>query len=114
MGDTEGTAHLAQIGGLFARNQDRLHADHENFAEPREPGDDVLGQAVGEIGLTRIVACVLERQHRDRRPVWQWRVLGRLLQRRIDFAARRGSALLADVAVEREGLGLGLDTQLAL
>ena len=43
--------------------------DHEQLAEPRQLGDDVLGDAVGEELLLRVAAHVVERQHGDRRLV---------------------------------------------
>ena len=51
----------------------RVAGDHEQPAHPRQRADDLLDDAVGEVLLRRVPAQVLERQHRDRRPVRQRR-----------------------------------------
>ena len=48
-------------------NKNRVARDHQQLAEARQFGDDVLGQPVGEKLLLRIAAHIDERQHGDRR-----------------------------------------------
>src|SRR5262249_14005187 len=53
---------LLDVAPSFARDPGRRERHHEEIAEPREPGDDVLGNTVGEVHLIRIAAVVVERQ----------------------------------------------------
>ena len=44
----------------------RVGGGHKQARELREVGDDVVGDAVGEVGLLRVAGEILERQHGDR------------------------------------------------
>ena len=57
--------HLAHVGRRALVGKARIAGDHKEPVEPRQRGDDVLGDAVGEIFLLGIARHVLERQHRD-------------------------------------------------
>ena len=62
---------LLDIDRLALVDEARIARDHEQFLEARQRSDDVFDHAVGEIFLFGIAAHVVERQHRDRRPVRQ-------------------------------------------
>ena len=62
---------LAHVDRAALVGEGRVAGDHEQPAQPGERGDDVLGDAVGEIVLLGIAAEIGERQHRDRRLVGQ-------------------------------------------
>jgi hypothetical protein len=62
-------AHLLHISGPALVREARIAGDHEQPAHVAQRGDDVLDDAVREVFLLRVVAHVLERQHRDRRLV---------------------------------------------
>jgi hypothetical protein len=64
---TKFTRDLLRLHRLAFVHENRVAGDHEKFAEPRQFGNDVLGQAVGKKLLLRIAAHVDERKHRDRR-----------------------------------------------
>lgn len=49
-------------------DESRIPGDHEQPRETRQVGDQVLGDAVAEVLLLRIVAEVGEGKHRDHRP----------------------------------------------
>jgi hypothetical protein len=57
---------LADIHGPALVDEGRVARDHEEPAQPRERGDDVLAQSVGEEILRGIAAEIGERQDRDR------------------------------------------------
>jgi hypothetical protein len=63
----EALADLADIDVLALEREGRVAGDDEELRELRQRGDDVLGNAVGEILLFGIAAHVGERQHGDRR-----------------------------------------------
>ena len=58
----------ADVGRLISQGEGRIARDHHQLAIAGEVGDDVLGEAVGEIGLRRIAAHIVERQNGDGRP----------------------------------------------
>ena len=62
---------LLQVNGLALVDERGVARDHEEPAQLRQRGDDVLADAVGEILLLRIAAHVGEGQHRDGGPVGQ-------------------------------------------
>ena len=64
--DAEFAPDLLDIDGLAFVGKGGVSRDDEQRFGPRQPGNDVLDHAVGEIFLLRIAAHVLERQHRDR------------------------------------------------
>ena len=65
----EFASHLPDVDGLALVDEARIAGDDEQPFDARQPGDDVLDHAVGEIFLLRVAAHVLERQHGDRRLV---------------------------------------------
>ncbi|MCY1231781.1 hypothetical protein D9M72_442410 [compost metagenome] len=65
---TKFLAHLADIRRLALVGKGGIAGDDEEAGNLREIGDDVLGDAVGEITLLRIAGHVVERQHGDRGP----------------------------------------------
>ena len=64
-------ADLPHVDGAALVGEARIAGDHEQPANARQRGDDVLDHAVGEILLLGVAAHVLERQHGDRRLVGQ-------------------------------------------
>ena len=58
-------ADLAHIGGLAFVGEAGIARHHAEFLKACQFGDQVLGQAVGEIILLGITAHIFERQHRD-------------------------------------------------
>ena len=100
----EFTSDLAHIHGLSAIAEGGIAGNDMELAEAREFADDVFGDAVAEVGLFGIAAEILERQHGDRRPVRQRRILPR---RRRDGD---GHCAAADAdAVDLLGLGAALE-----
>ena len=67
--DAQFPADLPGIGRFALVGERRVSGDHEQRVEPRQFGDDVFGNTVGEKLLFRIAAHIQERQHRDRRLV---------------------------------------------
>src|SRR4029434_1842302 len=63
--DAEFAADIAHIDGTALIGKGGVAGDNEQFAEARQLGDDVLGDAVREILLRRIARHVGERQHGD-------------------------------------------------
>ena len=59
-------ADLLDVDGLALVGEGRVAGDHREGAPAGEQRDDVLGDAVGEKFLLRIVAEIGERQYRDR------------------------------------------------
>src|SRR6185437_16334545 len=59
------------VDGLALVDEARIARDHEQPADAREAGDDILDHAVGEILLFGIAAEILEGQHGDRGPLRQ-------------------------------------------
>ena len=59
---------LADPGVLVFEREAGVAGHHGKRAPVRQSGDDVLGQAVGEVLLLGVAAHVLERQDSDRRP----------------------------------------------
>ena len=69
--DVAGAQHgadAADVGRLIPQGEGRIARDDHQLAIAGEVGDDVLGEAVGEIGLRRIAAHIVERQNGDGRP----------------------------------------------
>src|SRR6516165_5786633 len=64
-------ADLADVDGAALIGEARIARDHKEPLDAREPRDDFLDHAVGEIFLLRIAAQIGERQHGDRRLVRQ-------------------------------------------
>src|SRR6516164_4314267 len=58
------------IDSLALVGEARIAGDHEEPADARQAGDDVLNHTVGEIFLLGVGAHVLEGQHRYRWSVW--------------------------------------------
>src|SRR5262249_29829356 len=58
---TQRFSHSRDVDGGPAEVEGRIAGDDAEGAIPREPDDDVFGDAVGEIPLLWIVASVLER-----------------------------------------------------
>src|SRR5882762_6373089 len=50
----------------------RIASDHEQPFEPGKRRNDLLNHPVRKIRLIRITTHILERQHGDRRFVWEW------------------------------------------
>ena len=67
VGDVEAPAHLLHVGVLALVGEGRIPRDDRQRRDLRQIGDDVLGDAVGEVFLLGIAAHVGERKHRDRR-----------------------------------------------
>ena len=67
MAHAEALADLADVDVLALERESRIAGDDEELRELRQRGDDVLGNAVGEIFLFGIPAHVGEGQHGDRR-----------------------------------------------
>ena len=63
--NTEVRRHRAHIDGLALVGEAAIAGNHEQLVEVRQLGDDVLGDAVGEVLLVGIAAHVLERQYGD-------------------------------------------------
>ena len=106
---------LAHVGRLALVLEGGIAGDDEQLGEPRQLGDDIVGNAVAEIVLVLVAAQVVERQHGDRRPVGQGQGGGGLLGR----GDRRGDPgrlpFLAHHAHEAHALaGQGLDQALSL
>ncbi len=64
------------VDGLALVRERGVARDYEEPAQLRQPGDDVLGNAVREIFLLGIAADIVERQDRDRRTVGRVRLRG--------------------------------------
>ena len=62
---------LLQVHRFALVGEGRVAGDHEEPAQFRQRGDDVLADSVGEILLFPVAAHVVERQHGNRRPVGQ-------------------------------------------
>jgi hypothetical protein len=66
-------ADAADVDRASLVGEARVARDHEQPAQPRQVGKDVLHHAVGKIVMARVAAHVDEGQHRDRGPVGQRR-----------------------------------------
>src|SRR5262245_53826978 len=66
------TPNLPDIDGLALVLEARIAGDHKEFREPRQVCDDVVGDAVTEIVLTRVAAHVAESENSDRGLVREW------------------------------------------
>jgi hypothetical protein len=77
---------LLNIHRLALVGEGAVARDHQQRAEPRQLGDDVLDHAVGEVLLLPVAAHVLEWQYRDRRLVGQRGRGGWQARRRRSFA----------------------------
>ncbi len=66
MADTELPADLRELLRLAAVGQRRSARDHLQVSDLREPCDDLVLHAIGEIGVRLVLAEVFERQHCDR------------------------------------------------
>ncbi|MNE31896.1 hypothetical protein D3C80_1254860 [compost metagenome] len=62
----KGLADPLHIDTLALEGKAGVAGDHEQPADARQRGDDVLDHAIGEIVLVRVTAQVLERQHGNR------------------------------------------------
>jgi len=67
--DAQLAGDLANISRSALVGEGRVPGDDEEAGNLRQIGDQVVGQAVGEISLLLIGTQVLERQHGDRRLV---------------------------------------------
>ena len=65
--DPELGRDLLQLNGLALVGETGVAPDHEQAADLRQIGDDVLGDPVGKELLPRVVTHIVERKHRDRR-----------------------------------------------
>jgi hypothetical protein len=90
--------HRPDIDRLPLVCEARVARDDEQFGEPRQFGDDVLDDTVGEVILLRITTQIRERQNDDRRLLLRYEA-GRQRRR----AARR-LFFLVDVADEPKTL----------
>ena len=61
----------ARSMGLAAKGEGRVAGNDEERAEARQASDDVLGDAVAEIGLLGLAAQIIEREDSDGRAVRQ-------------------------------------------
>ena len=108
IGDAERAANVLDLRRLALVMERRCAADHEQRAESDELGDDLVGDAVGEIVLLRVVREIGERQHGDRGLVGQrqGRVCGcRCLVARCRCCGSLGAGRLARADLPVEGLG---------
>ena len=64
--DPELARDLLGLDGLALVDEHRVAGDHQQFAETRQFGDDVLGEPVDEKLLLRVAAHIVERQNGDR------------------------------------------------
>jgi hypothetical protein len=69
--DAELARDLLHIDGAAFVDERRVAGDDEQPADAGEPGDQVLGDAVGKVLLLGIAAHIDEWQDRDRRTVGQ-------------------------------------------
>ena len=60
--------HLRDAHRAALVDEGRVARDDRQAGDPREAGDQVLGQPIGEVLLLRIGAQVVQRQNRDRGP----------------------------------------------
>ena len=92
----EHVADAERLGDLGHRdrrllvNEGRIARDHMQIGQPRQIGDDVLADPVGEIFLLDVAAHIVEREHRDRGLLDRRR---RRLRRRGGFGRRGGIRL---------------------
>ena len=63
--DAELLANSADIERFAAEREGGLPRDHEGAGQVGQVGRQVLGNAVGDIGLLGIAAQIFERQHGD-------------------------------------------------
>src|SRR5215831_18293731 len=70
------------IDRFALEGETRVASDYEQRFEPRERRNDLLNHSVREVFLFGVAAHVLERQHGDRRFVWEWKRRAQLLDRR--------------------------------
>jgi hypothetical protein len=63
--DAQFLADLLGVDALALEGEGGIARDHETVADAREVGGEVFRDAVGEIGLVRIVRKIGERQHHD-------------------------------------------------
>ena len=89
--DTEVFGDLFQVYGFALVGERGVARDHEEPAQLREPGDDVLADAVGKIILLDLAAHVDEGKHGDRGSVGGRQ--GRACGRGEDIQRRRGGRL---------------------
>jgi hypothetical protein len=59
-----------RINRLVSIGEGGIPRDHEHIRDPRQIGRQILGDAIREILLLRIVAQISERQH-DNRQAWR-------------------------------------------
>src|SRR5262245_65813242 len=71
-------AYLAHVDALALVLERGIAGDHEQLGEPRQLGNDILGDAVAEVVLALVATNVLERKHSYRRPVGQGQDRSRL------------------------------------
>ena len=62
---------LPHVDGLALVPEARVAGDDEQLGEPRQLGDDVLGDAVAEVFLIRVAAHAGKGENGDRRPFGQ-------------------------------------------
>ena len=56
---------LANVERLVFVNESRVAGDDQEIGVFRQPGDQIVGHAIGEVVLVAVAAQVVERQHRD-------------------------------------------------
>src|SRR5947209_4235588 len=76
--DAEFSACLLYVNRLSLVREARVAGDNEQRFEPRQRGDDLLNDPIGEILLLGIARHVLEGQHGNRGFVRQRKRVGRL------------------------------------
>ena len=65
LGHTKLPSDLGDAGGFAAEGERGIASDHEQRAKVGQPGDDVLGDPVTEIGLIGLAAEIIEGEHGD-------------------------------------------------
>jgi hypothetical protein len=85
---------LLHVDELPFIRKTRITGDHEQPADPRQRGDDLLDHAVDEIVLLRVAAHIGERQRRDRRLVGKRRRARNRLHGFGGYSRRAGHWLL--------------------
>ena len=104
--DAQLLGHLLHFDGLALVRKGAVARDNEEPANLREGGDQVLGDAVGQVLLLRVAGHVVERQHGDRRLLRKGEVF--------DVHHRRtGARTLRDDQVDPDRIGDVLDLSLA-
>ena len=65
IGDTEAPPNLAEINGPVAKREGRVAGYDEQRAKACQACDELIRDAITEVGIIGLTAQVLERQNRD-------------------------------------------------